>query len=78
MKNWIIKSNQWYENLPEKKGSIFYLCLVFIPYILLNIILIGFIPTISPLVCTLSCGSWIILVTLWRVLYDIIKFYDSN
>ena len=39
MKKLIIKSNQWYESLPDMKGFIFYLSLIFIPYVILMLTL---------------------------------------
>ena len=63
-------TNQWYESLSEIKGSIFYLSLVFIPYVLLMI----FLP--KPLY--LSSVLWPLFVAIWRFSYILIKDFGNK
>lgn len=65
MINFIRKTNQWYESLSNIRGSIFYLSLVFIPYILLMI----FLPKPYYLLSIL----WPTFVAIWRLSYQLIK-----
>lgn len=65
MINFIRKTNQWYESLSNIRGSIFYLSLIFIPYILLMI----FLPKPYYLLSML----WPIFVAIWRLSYQVIK-----
>ncbi len=65
IKNFIIKTNVWYENLPNIKGDIFYLSLIFIPYIILMI-------TLSDRWHLLSL-AWPFSVALWRFSFKVIK-----
>jgi hypothetical protein len=58
-------TNEWYESLSEVKSSVFYLSLVFIPYIALMILLNKPYNTISII--------WPVLVAIWRLSYKIIK-----
>lgn len=68
MKKLIIKSNQWYESLSLRKGLLFYMSLIFIPYTILMLTL----PTTYHL---FSIG-WPLLVAIWRFSYQIIKDLD--
>jgi len=73
--NFIIKSNEWYENLPRFSGEMFYLGLVFIPYICIVFGLILLTPSETGI---LECGLgmlWILMVCLWRLSFDWIKDY---
>lgn len=38
IKNWIIKSNDWYDNLKEPKRTFFFLGVIFLPLLLIVII----------------------------------------
>ena len=61
IKNFITKTNEWYEKLPDLTGFIFYLSLILIPYSILvsmNIVY-SFI--------------WLVAVIAWRVSYKVIN-----
>lgn len=58
-------TNQWYESLSEIKGSLFYLALVFVPYIILML-------TLNKPYYYLSI-IWPVLVALWRFSYKLIS-----
>jgi len=76
--NLIVKSNQWYENLPDKKGSLFYNSLVFIPYALITFGLIFIMPSKSGIFeCSMGL-CWILLVCLWRLSFDWIKYRSKK
>jgi hypothetical protein len=68
MKKLIIKSNQWYEALPDMKGFIFYFSLVFIPYVILMLTL--------PKPYYLFSIGWPFLVAIWRFSYQVITDLD--
>ena len=57
-------TNKWYESLPNTKGMIFYICLVFIPYIILML-------TLNKPYFYFSI-IWPALVALWRFSYKIL------
>lgn len=65
MNKLIIKSNEWYESLPELKGSLFFLALVLVPYVLLMIFLNKPYYNFSIV--------WPVLVGLWRFSYKVIQ-----
>lgn len=71
IKKFIIKSNEWYEGLPKVKGELFYLSLIFIPYLL-----ILFLVPLSGIKPTLLAMSWMLLVAIWRVAYSWIIDWD--
>jgi hypothetical protein len=70
MKRLIIKSNQWYESLPDMKGSLFYLALIFIPYVILMLTL--------PKPYYYFSMMWPLLVAIWRFSYQIIKDFGHK
>lgn len=63
MMNFIVKTNQWYESLSDLKGFIFYLSLVFLPYVALMLFLNKPYFYFSIF--------WPVLVALWRLSYKI-------
>lgn len=65
----IIKTNKWYERLPTLKGSLFYIGLIFIPYLILTFTISDTFYK-SPLI-------WIFLVALWRTSYFWILDYKK-
>ncbi len=65
MIRFIIKSNEWYEKLPELKGFIFYLSLIFIPYTILLILVQG----VHGNICAIF---WPLIVALWRMSYKLL------
>lgn len=68
MKKLIIKSNQWYESLSIRKGSLFYMALIFIPYAILML-------TLPKPYYYFSIG-WPLLVAIWRFSYKVITDLD--
>lgn len=65
MIKFILRTNKWYESLPERSGSLFYMALIFIPYIILMI-------TLNKPYYNLSI-VWPFLVGIWRFSYKILK-----
>ena len=66
----IVKTNEWYENLDKLYSGIFYLSLIFVPFILLGFFSGG--VTYSFI--------WIFLVISWRLSYKghlLIKDYKK-
>lgn len=63
MKNFIIKTNQWYESLPTTTGGIFYLSLTLIPHIILTLM-----TNNHPL-----SFLWVFSVAIWRISYEFFK-----
>lgn len=72
--NFIVKTNEWYENLPKISGEMFYLGLVFIPYMWIVFGLAVWAPRTGILGCVFGI-LWILLVCLWRLSFDWIKDY---
>lgn len=75
--NFIVKTNQWYENLPKISGEMFYLGLVFIPYMVITFGTMFIIPSKTGI---LSCGLgllWIVLVIAWRMSFKSIMEYRN-
>ncbi len=70
MLNFIRKTNQWYESLPEVKGSLFYLALIFVPYCLLMFLLMTFFVDKPYYLISIL---WPVLVSIWRLSYQLIK-----
>jgi hypothetical protein len=68
MKKLIIKSNQWYESLSLRKGLLFYMSLIFIPYTILMLTL--------PKPYYLFSIGWPFLVAIWRFSYQVITDLD--
>ena len=78
MKNPIVRSNEWYDNLPEPKRGIFFLLAIFGTFVITQILayvldLWYFLPI------------WMIIVSFWRVSYifilarnDYKKRYGKN
>jgi len=64
MKKFILKTNEWYEGLKFPFGGLFYLFLVFLPFITLHKIFPE--KAILPLI-------WILLVIFWRASYSILR-----
>lgn len=64
----IVKTNEWYENLDELYGSIFYLSLIFVPFILIGIL------TNLPI---LAIG-WVFMVAVWRLSYKLYEEFKVN
>ena len=65
MIKFIKRTNEWYESLTEMKGSIFYLSLVFVPYILIMLL--------APSPYNRLALIWCLLVAIWRVSYSFLK-----
>ena len=78
IKKIIIKTNEWYEGLPNIKGDLFYLSLCFIPYILI-LFLISFDDVSDPngIYPTLIGFMWLLSVAMWRVSYKYIKELEN-
>jgi hypothetical protein len=71
--NLIVRSNEWYENLPKFSGEMFYLGLVFIPYMWIVFGLAILVPSKTGILgCSLGL-LWVLLVCLWRVSFSYIK-----
>jgi len=70
IKKFIIKTNEWYESLPTTKGGLFYIGLIFIPYIILFL-------SISPEWNFLSL-LWPFSVAMWRFSYNAIKEFQGQ
>jgi len=70
----IIKTNEWYEKLPNLKGSIFYISLIFIPYISLFFISAVFWPRFFYAVPI----TWVFMVAMWRASYQWIIEFRKN
>ena len=66
IKKFIYKTNVWYESLNNIKGGIFYLSLIFIPYLVLFLTLSKPYYLIFPLL-------WVFIVALWRMSYSMLK-----
>lgn len=62
MTKFIIKTNEWYESLSNIKAGLFYLSLIFVPYLILLFTLTDPYFAYMPLV-------WVFIVALWRASY---------
>lgn len=60
IKDWIIKSNDWYDDLKENKRTLFFLGVIFLPSLL--IVIIQSIFNIWYLLVI-----WIVLLSFWRI-----------
>lgn len=67
----IIKTNEWYENLSDLKGGLLYLGLVFIPYFLIDLITISLASSVT--LTALLPMLWILLVISWRMSFKLLK-----
>lgn len=72
IKRFIIKTNEWYESLPEIKGRLFYLSIIFIPYTL-----ILFLTPFSGVTPSMLSLTWVFLVAMWRTSYFWIKDWEN-
>ena len=72
MKNWILKSNRWYDNLPEPKRTLFFLIVIlgslalfqFVFYLLKHETIYGFL-------------LWVMIFAGWRVSCIFINWYQD-
>jgi hypothetical protein len=65
MKNWIVKSNEWYDNLPELKRFLFFFFGIMGSYTLVMLVLF---PN-----CVWAFPIWAFFVVSWRLNYIIMK-----
>ena len=63
-------TTEWYESLTEIKGLLFYMSLIFIPYVILMLTL--------PKPYYLFSIFWPFLVAIWRFSYQVIKDFDLD
>ena len=70
MKNWIIKSNEWFDNLPEPKRSFIFLlgCGITLLGVMIGLIIYNFMWGLP---------IWVVLFLGWRIPYFIIKEKDK-
>jgi len=68
MKNFIIKSNEWYDNLPEPKRTYFFLIVVFLVFI--------------AQICLINNFLWIwmafiVSIVFWRISYVLFNWKEK-
>lgn len=71
MKKLIIKSNEWYDNLPEPKRTIFFFAAIMAPFLITNVI-------------TTTTKHWwafpvcVVVFMVWRLGYVLIQIIDKK
>jgi len=70
IKRWIIKSNEWYDNLKEPKRTLFFFLALFLP-LLIIVIVQSILGIWYPMVI------WMVLFCIWRVPYTFISIKDT-
>lgn len=70
MKNFIIKSNEWYDDLPEPKRFLFFLIIVCGGVCISNYLLY---VTNNPW----PFAIWTLSLVLWRISYSFIKVFEK-
>lgn len=65
MKNWIVKSNRWYDNLPDTKRFLFFLFVVMGSYTVVQLVIVPY--------CILAFPIWVLLLMSWRMSYIFLK-----
>lgn len=70
MKKLIIKSNKWYDNLPEIKRDIIFVCILFV------IIITDYISNIIDLFWLFPLS--VFLIVFWRIAYILINEFDNE
>lgn len=72
MKNFIIKSNEWYDDLPEPKRFLFFL-LFLVGGTLLCELFLFYLDRIQPWPFII----WVSCLTFWRISYTFIKAFGK-